>query len=130
MFLYQNRDMNRPSAYCTLMYCFLVSVLTSPNFITVSFTVYSPARRYLCIGLRSNETEKSPSPNRQSQNEGLPVDRSVNCTVRGAVPVRGIPEKSALSGESENAWEVTDGKERVERFSATPLGYPGKLPYQ
>ena len=35
-----------------------------------------------------------------------------------------------LVGEHEKAWEVTDGLERVERFSATPLGYPGKLPYQ
>lgn len=35
-----------------------------------------------------------------------------------------------LIGEPENAWEVTNGNERVERFSATSVHYAGKLPYQ
>lgn len=35
-----------------------------------------------------------------------------------------------LIGESEKAWEVTAGKEGVERFSAKPEQNPMTLPYQ
>ena len=98
MFLYQNRDMNRPSAYCTLMYCFLVSVLTSPNFITVSFTVYSQARNtgnYHYYGVVSNITINDEQGKPAGTVKTKPFSRAIvpgqQVKITASVP-QGLPE--------------------------------------
>jgi glutathione peroxidase-family protein len=48
-----------------------------------------------------------PSPNDQSQESGEPEDVSVNCTVNGAVPIVGVPEKSVNGKTGGTAVEVT-----------------------
>jgi len=43
-------------------------------------------------------SENVPSPKSQDQDVGLPVEVSVNCTVRGAEPAVGVPVKPGTSG--------------------------------
>ena len=40
--------------------------------------------------------EEVPSPKSHVQTVGLPMDISLNCTVRGATPDMGVAEKSAI----------------------------------
>jgi hypothetical protein len=52
-------------------------------------------------------TVGEPSPKFQLHAVGLPVDASVNCTVKGACPLEGSAVKSAQSGGGGEAALVT-----------------------
>ncbi len=59
----------------------------------MSFTVYVPGFWYVYDG--DATIEVPPSPNSHAHIVGPPVDKSVNWTVSGDVPVVGFAEKSA-----------------------------------
>ena len=62
-------------------------------FAAVSLTLYEPAAAKACVGLR--RVEVPPSPNSQSHDVGLPVERSLNETVWPATGAVGEKPKSA-----------------------------------
>src|SRR5438105_1165138 len=72
---------------------------------TVSVTVYPPALLYVCDGL-CVELCDEPSPKSQSRLVMLPLDRSVNCTAKGAWPEVVLAVKSAVGagGGGAVAW--------------------------
>ena len=77
----------------TSMYEVRVLDAEPATFVAVRVTVYVPGSAYWWTGLWA--VEVAPSPNDHDHEVGLLVDVSVNWTARGAVPVVGLPVKSA-----------------------------------
>jgi hypothetical protein len=70
------------------------SAVSDPyEFVTVNFTVYFPAPEYVWEGFLL--VDLPPSPKSHSHFVGLPVEVSVNWTVRGASPSSGEAVKLA-----------------------------------
>jgi hypothetical protein len=82
-----------------------VLVVLPAVFVDVRETVYIPGFEYAKDGLWS--MLEFPSPNDQSQEVGEFVEVSVNCTVSGAVPSVGVPEKSVAGKTGGMAAAVT-----------------------
>jgi hypothetical protein len=72
--------------------------------VAVRLTVYVPAALYVWLGLFA--VEVPPSPKLHDQDVGAFVEVSVNCTVRGAVPLVGVAEKAATGAEGDGAVTV------------------------
>ena len=62
---------------------------------TVKVAVKLPVVLLVCFG--SRVAAAKPSPNAQLHALGPPVERSVNCTVRGAAPELGLATKAAVT---------------------------------
>jgi hypothetical protein len=75
----------------------LLLLVALPESVTVSVTVKFPALVNVWVGF-SVATVGEPSPKFQLHAVGLPVEVSVNCTVRDACPVVGSAVKLATSG--------------------------------
>jgi len=67
----------------TVTYPVFVSPSLPAAFVAVRLKVYVPAEVYWCEGFCA--VDVPPSPNDQLHDVGALVDRSVNCTVSGAV---------------------------------------------
>ena len=82
----------------TLTYPVRVLVFEPVALVAVSFTVYEPSVEYVWLGLWRFDVLSAPdpgSPKSQLQLVGFPVEASLKVTPSGAVPVSGVPVKSA-----------------------------------
>jgi hypothetical protein len=86
------------------MYWLFIISFVPLALVTINFTLYWPGAKYVTAGFFKNEIV--PFPRSHFQFVGLPVDRSVKFTRKGAQPDIGVAEKFAVSCALEiNAWE-------------------------